>query len=140
MNELFITIAVGVYNVAALSGALFLVIVITQATNDLHLKRTDRPALRKQRRMAFYADAAFLLLTACFQKYWLLNPTTIPVAIVVIGYMMGGIWILAVNSASLRERAPPNNRSGFRISEAGAGTIFSRLAMKAHINFKRMDE
>ncbi len=116
MSELFISIAVALYNIAAVSGAVFLVVVITQATNDLHLKRTDRPALRQARRMAFYSDAAFLLLTACFQKYWLINPTTIPVAIVVTGYIAGGIWILAVNSASLRERAPPGDQSGYRAS------------------------
>ncbi len=127
MNDLFIAIAVAGYNIAALSGALYLVIVITQAENDLHLKRTDRPALRIARKRAFYADAAFLLLTVALQKYWLLNPTTISVAIVTTGYIAGGIWILAVNSASLRERDPHNPQGGFSAASTPLRRLFAVL-------------
>jgi hypothetical protein len=127
MNELFVALAVAVYNIAALSGALYLVIVITQAENDLHLKKTDRPALRVARKRAFYADAAFLLITVALQKYWLLHPTTISVAIVTTGYIAGGIWILAVNSASLREREPPQSQSGFSAAPNPLRRLFAIL-------------
>jgi hypothetical protein len=118
MSEIFVSIAIAVYNIAAVTGAVFLAIVITQAGNDLHLKRNERPALRVARRNAFYADAAFILLTACFQKYWLLSLpgwAIIAVSIVVSGYIAGGIWILAVNSTSLRERVPPSHHDGYRM-------------------------
>lgn len=119
MTEIFASIAVAIYNIAAVTGAIFLTIVVTLAHNDLHLKRNERPALRIARRNAFYFDAAFILVTACFQKYWLLSLpdwAIISVSIVVSGYIAGGIWILAVNSISLRERAPPSNQSGYRVS------------------------
>jgi len=143
MIEIIAGIAIAVYNIAVVIGAFFLVIVVTQAGNDLHLNRHERPALRMARKNAFFADAAFVLLTACLQKYWLLNLPSgaiIAVSIVVTGYIAGGICILAVNSTSLREREPPENQKGYRPSEAGHGTVFSRLVMKAHTNFKRLDE
>ncbi len=117
MIEIFAAIAVAVYNIAVVTGAVFLAIVITQAHKDLHLKRNERPELRTARRNAFYSDAAFLLVTACFQKYWLLSLpdwAIISVSIVLSGYIAGGIWILAVNSASLREREPHDPQSGYR--------------------------
>ena len=122
MTEIFAEIAVAVYNIAVMIGVVFLAIVVTQAHNDLHLKRNERPVLRVARRNAFYADAAFILVTAVLQKYWLirLQPwEVIAVSTVLSGYIAGGLWILIVNSASLRERVPqPPSQSGFRASTA----------------------
>jgi len=137
MNDLLIKLAVAIYNATAMSVTMYLVIVITQAQNDLHLKRTDRPALRYQRKKAFYGAAAFLLLTMCFQKYWLLNPSIISVAIVVTGYLFGAIWILAVNSSTLREREPPNfqrghGNFGYRVLTRGSVPIRNLIALFRH--------
>lgn len=114
MNELI----VATYDLAAFAGMFLLIHVIRQAMNDIHLNRTDSPWVIKARKRAFFADAAFLLLTVCFQDYWLRDPSLIAVGIVTIGLVTGGIAILAVNVISLHMRAPPQNNSGFRVSQA----------------------
>lgn len=123
MNELIVAL----YDIAAFAGALLLVHVITQAENDLHLNRTDRPLVRKARKISFYSDAAFLLLTICLQNYWLVNPTTISVGVVVILQIFFGGAILAINVISLRERAPPSAGHRTRDASYGSPSFISRL-------------
>src|ERR1700694_2483775 len=105
MNKLIVLL----FDVVAISAAMALVYVGMQAAKDLHLNRTDRPWVRKYRKASFMADAAYILLTICFQGYWLVNPTTVSVGIVVILQMVFGGAILVASFVSMRERAPPQN-------------------------------
>lgn len=110
MNELF----VGIYDLAAFSGMFFLMFVIRQAQNDLHLRRTDPPSVKDARKLAFFSAATFLLLTVCFQDYWLVHPSVIAVALVSTGFVIGAIGILAVSLISMHLRAPRDGHKAYR--------------------------
>jgi len=105
MNNLVIA----VYDLVAFAGVLLLMYVIRQAQNDLHLNRTDRPQVAKARKVTFFADAAYVLLTVFFQDYWLVHPSVVMTGLVVTGLVGGGMCILAVSVVSMHERAPPSN-------------------------------
>lgn len=111
-------IVIAMYELTAFSGALFLVFVIRQVMNDLHLKRTDPPSVQSARKIAFFSAAAFLLLTVCFKNYWLVHPSVITVGFVATGLIAGAIAILAVNIISLRLRIPPENPRGFHTTSS----------------------
>jgi hypothetical protein len=115
MNKLIVL----TFDAVAFSAAMALVYVGMQAAKDLHLNRTDRPWVRKYRKASFIADAAYIFLTVCFQNYWLVNPTTVSVGIVVILQMVFGGAILVASFVSMKERAPP--QSGHRIHHASFG-------------------
>jgi hypothetical protein len=117
MNKLIVLM----FDAVAISAALALVYVGMQAAKDLHLNRTDRPWVRNYRKASFIADAAYVLLTVCFQDYWLVNPTTLSVGIAMIGQILFGGNILVASFVSLRERAPP--QSGHRINHASFGQL-----------------
>lgn len=108
MNEL---VVIWIYNIVVFAGMLFLMVVVTQAMNDPLLRRNDSVPLQRARKNSFYGAGAYLLLTMCLQEYWLLHPTVISVGLVVIGLLLGSIWILAVNVLSLASRVPPSNGS-----------------------------
>jgi|KBSMisStaDraftv2_1062788.scaffolds.fasta_scaffold52961_3 hypothetical protein len=112
MNELVIAF----YDLVAFSGVLLLMYVIRQAQNDLHLNRTDRPRVMHWRKVTFFADAVYVLLTIFFQDYWLAHPSVIVTGLVVTGHVAGGMSILAVSVVSMRERAPPSHGHGFRVN------------------------
>lgn len=111
MNDL----VVAIYDIAAFAGTLFLMFVIRQAINDLHIKRTDPLSVQNARKIAFFAAASFLMLSVCFQNYWLVHPSLVPVGLVATGLVVGAIAILAVNVISLHLRAPGNGHK-IRIS------------------------
>ncbi len=122
MNNLIVAL----YDIFAISAALMLVYVGVQAMNDLHLSRTDRPWLKNYRKMSFFADASFQFLTVCFQRYWLIDPTTVSVGIVVIMQILFGGAILVASIVSMRERAPPQD--GHRVQmPSGLVHIRSKL-------------
>ncbi len=121
-----------VYDSSALAGALFLMFVIRQAMNDLHIKRTDPPEVQNARKLAFFSAAAFLLLTVVFQDYWLIHPSVFTVGIVATGLVGGAIWILAVNIVSLHMRAPP---SGHKTRVSALGAIAKRIRQLAQERF-----
>ena len=113
MNELVIAL----YDIVAFGGVLLLMYVIRQAQNDLHLNRTDRPRVMHWRKMTFFADAIYVLLTIFFQDYWLRNLSVVTTGLVVTGIVAGGMSILAVSVVSMRERAPTDpGPHGFRVS------------------------
>ena len=113
-----------------IAAALILAFVIRQAVNDLHLNRTDPPSVAKARKMTFYAGAGYIMLTLCFQHYWLLHPTVVSVAIVVSGYLVMCISILSVSMVSMALRKPP---TGHRFYEfVGHLAIFGKLARIVH--------
>jgi hypothetical protein len=115
MNE----IAIAIYVVVALAGALLLMSVIFQASNDLHLNRTDHPSIIKARKNAFFGDAIFLTLTVVFREYWLVHPSVIATGLVAAGLVGGGIMLLVVNVISLHMRAPPPS-DGHRAYQASS--------------------
>lgn len=112
MNETFIAI----YVVFAFAGALLLIYVSIQAGNDLHLKRTDHPKVFKARKIVFFGDAMFVVLTVIYREYWLVHPTTLTVALVGIGFVGGGMSLLIVSLVSMHMRAPRNPEQGFHTS------------------------
>jgi hypothetical protein len=103
LYEIALTASIGLYVVTALAGVFLLMHVISQAMNDLHLNRTDAPAVIRDRKRAFFGDAVFLTLTVCLRNYWIVHPI---VGVVASGLVGGGLWILTVNVRSLRDRAP----------------------------------
>jgi hypothetical protein len=105
MNNLVIAL----YDFVAFSGVLLLMYVIRQAQNDLHLNRTDRPRVMQWRKITFFADALYVLLTIYFQDYWLAHLSVVVTGLVVTGLVGGGMSILAVSVVSMHERAPPSN-------------------------------
>jgi len=113
-------IAILIFNVVALGVSFMLIYVITQAENDWHLRRTDRPQVQLSRKRAFYGGAGYLFLIVCFQKFWLYQPTALGVAIVFSGALGGAVWILTINKISLRERQPGPD-------QGGASPVSSRL-------------
>lgn len=119
------------FDVIALIGALMLVFVGRQAMNDLHLRRTDPPNVAKARKLTFYASSAFVLLTVCFQYYWL----TAAVAPVVSGYILMSISILSVSLVSMALRKPPDGHrssSGFLSSLIGKVVEIGRHVFTHH--------
>lgn len=108
MNELIVAL----YDLVALAGVLFLAYVIRQAMNDPHLKRVDPPTIKKARKNTFFAAAAFLSFTVCFQDYWLIHPSVIAVGLVTSGLIAGAIAILMVSLISMKRRAPPEIPNG----------------------------
>lgn len=122
MNDL----VVYAYIAFAFAGSGILVYVITQAMNDLHLKRTDPPSVAMSRKLTFYADGAFLLLTVYFKDYWLTNPSVISTALVSIGFVGGGIAILMVSLVSMKKRAPPPSGHLYPEARFGRARMFFR--------------
>ena len=66
------------------------------------------------RKITFFADAVYVLLTVYFQDYWLAHTSTVITGIVVTGHLLGGMSLLAVSLISMRERAPTNPGHGYR--------------------------
>ena len=117
MNDLEHSI-VALYVVMATTGALALAYVLRQAINDNHLSRTDPPRVRSARKAVFGISAYFLLLTVFFRDRWLVHPSLIAVGIVVIGFMVAVIMVLAVNMVSFRLRQTPIDGAKMRIPDA----------------------
>lgn len=99
-------IVVALYDTSAFAGTLFLIFVIRQAMDDLHIRRTDPLSVQNARKVAFFSAASFLLLSIIFQDYWLRNPSVVSVGLVSTGLVVGAIAILAINVISLHLRAP----------------------------------
>ena len=116
MNDLESCI-VDIYVVVATLGAFFLAYVLRQAINDNTLSRTDPRAIKKFRKGAFGTAAYFLLLTVFFRDRWLLHPSLVATGLVAIGFMMSAIFILTVNSVSLKRRTPDDG-TGIRLPNA----------------------
>jgi len=103
-----------------------LMYVIRQAQNDLHLKRTDRSRVVQWRKITFFADAAYVLLSVFFQDYWLRHPSVVVTGLVVTGHLLGGMSLLAVSMVSMTERAPPGGHSE-RMTGAWPAAYFARF-------------
>jgi hypothetical protein len=120
-------IIVAVYDAAAGLSMLLLMFVIFQAINDMHIKRTDPESMQIQRKLAFFSAAAFLGLTVCFQRYWLLQPSVISVGLVTTGFLAGLIWVLSVNALSLHMRAPPTGHGARHRALYFASRFFHKI-------------
>ena len=112
MNS-FEKLAVGSYDIIIFACAIFLMVVLRQAMNDLHLSRNESPMLIAARTRAFGMAAYFAVMTVYFQDYWLIHPSIIAVAAIIAGLLLGCIHIMIVNMASFRARKPRNPNTGF---------------------------
>jgi hypothetical protein len=122
MNDLE-TCIVAVYCVTATFSACALAYVLRQALNDINLSRLEPPSIRKWRKIAFGTAAYFLLFTIYFKGHWLVHPSLVAVGVVAIGFMASVIFILTVNSLSLRSRQTPVDRTGIRIANVAPARL-----------------